>query len=69
MNQLGDTHNHPTPASFLMGQMSQEHLQQTPINTVIEVRSGLPGMGVELQDVVIIKRLEGKTHNTPVFSG
>ena len=69
MDQLGDTHNRPTPASFLMGQMWQEHLQQTPINTVIEVKSGLPGMGVELQDVAIIKRLEGKTYNTPAFSG
>ncbi|WP_035584675.1 hypothetical protein [Halomonas sp. TG39a] len=26
-------------------------------------------MGVELQDVAIIKRLEGKTYNTPAFSG
>ncbi|WGI24374.1 hypothetical protein QEN58_13680 [Halomonas alkaliantarctica] len=69
MTQLGDTHNRPTPTSFLMGQMWQEHLQQTPINTVIEVKSGLPGMGVELQDVAIIKRLEGRTHNTPAYSG
>ncbi|TVU89777.1 toxin VasX [Vreelandella titanicae] len=69
MNQLGNTHNRPTPTSFLMGQMWQEHLQQRPINTVIEVKSSLPGMGVELQDVAIIKRLEGKTYNTPAFSG
>jgi len=69
MNQLGDTHIRPTPTSFLMGQMWQEHLQQTPINTVIEVKSGLPGMGIELQDVAVIKRLEGKTHNTPAYSG
>ncbi|WP_261377725.1 hypothetical protein [Vreelandella titanicae] len=68
-SHTGDTHNRPTPASFLMGQIWQEHLQQTPINTVIEVKSGLPGMGVELQDVAIIKRLEGKTHNTPAYSG
>ncbi|WGI24377.1 hypothetical protein QEN58_13695 [Halomonas alkaliantarctica] len=65
----GDTHNRSAPTSFLMGQMWQEHIQQTPINTVIEVKSGLPGMGVELQDIVIIKRLEGKTYNTPAFSG
>ncbi|WP_447926886.1 hypothetical protein [Vreelandella sp. EE27] len=69
MNQLGDTHNRSTPTSFLMGQMWQEYLKQIPINTVIEVKSGLPGMGIELQDIAIIKRLEGKTYNTPVFSG
>ncbi|MGP9645319.1 MULTISPECIES: hypothetical protein, partial [unclassified Halomonas] len=33
------------------------------------VKSGLPGMGIELQDVAIIKRLEGITHNTPAYSG
>ncbi|CEP35160.1 MULTISPECIES: hypothetical protein [unclassified Halomonas] len=36
-SHLGDTHNRPAPTSFLMGQMWQEHIQQIPINTVIEV--------------------------------
>ncbi|MGP9645281.1 MULTISPECIES: hypothetical protein, partial [unclassified Halomonas] len=37
MTRLNDTDNRPTPAPFLMGKMWQEHLQPTPINTVIEV--------------------------------
>lgn len=70
MNQLSDSHNRLTPTSFLMGQMCQEHIQQTPINTVIEVKSGLPGMGIELQDVAVIKRLEGKlTIHRPIAVG
>ncbi|WP_447894191.1 hypothetical protein [Vreelandella sp. GE22] len=52
------THNRPTPSSILMGELWQRQLQASSVNTVIEVQSALPGMGSELQDVVVIGLFE-----------
>ncbi|WP_447926889.1 hypothetical protein [Vreelandella sp. EE27] len=52
------THNRPNPSSILMGELWQRQLQASSVNTVIEVQSALPGMGSELQDVVVIGLFE-----------
>ncbi|MBZ5488729.1 hypothetical protein HW452_14470 [Halomonas aquamarina] len=72
MDKLSATHNQSAPTAYTMGHVWREQLQQLQhqsINTVIEVQSSLPGMGIELQDIAIIKRLKGKTHNTPASQG
>ena len=73
LDQLGHTHTSPR-ATHPMGQLWQELLQQNAreprhtINAVIEVTSALPGMGRELEDVTVVRRLTGNTYTSPAGS-
>ncbi|WP_447529767.1 hypothetical protein [Vreelandella sp. TE19] len=62
------THNRPNPSSILMGELWQRQLQASSVNTVIEVQSALPGMGIELQDVAVIGLFESQVSDADLGS-
>ncbi|EPC00226.1 hypothetical protein L861_06955 [Litchfieldella anticariensis FP35 = DSM 16096] len=67
--RLGQTHDRPSGTTSPLGRLwqAQPNLQQG-INTAIEVRSALPGMGVELQDVAALSLVRGERSVSPAGS-
>nr|WP_228579044.1 hypothetical protein [Halomonas sp.] len=67
--RLGQTHTSPVETAMPIGRLWQEHFDpRQAINTAIEVRSALPGMGVELNDVTVLRLLQGSHYRSPAGS-
>ncbi|WP_043532732.1 hypothetical protein [Litchfieldella xinjiangensis] len=67
--RLGQTHTSPVETAMPIGRLWQDHFDpRQAINTAIEVRSALPGMGVELNDVTVLRLLQGSHYRSPAGS-
>ncbi|WP_355662423.1 hypothetical protein [Halomonas salifodinae] len=66
---LGKTHTSPVETAVPMGHLWQAQFdQRRAINTAIEVRSALPGMGIELNDVTVLRLVQGSHYRSPAGS-
>ncbi|WP_040481810.1 hypothetical protein, partial [Vreelandella boliviensis] len=64
--KLGRTHTSPNETAQPIGRLWQEHFDaRQAINTAIEVRSALPGMGIELNDVAVLRLIQGAHYRSP----
>ncbi|WGI24372.1 hypothetical protein QEN58_13670 [Halomonas alkaliantarctica] len=64
--RLGQTHTSPNETAMPIGRLWQEHFDtRQSINTAIEVRSALPGMGIELNDVAVLRLVRGAHYRSP----
>ncbi|WP_229359109.1 hypothetical protein [Halomonas salipaludis] len=64
--RLGQTHTSPVDTAMPIGRQWQEHFDaRQVINTAIEVRSALPGMGIELKDVAVLRLVRGDYYRSP----
>ncbi|MGR4066346.1 hypothetical protein [Billgrantia sp. C5P2] len=67
--RLGKTHTSPVETAVPMGHLWQAQLDpRQAINTAIEVRSALPGMGIELNDVTVLRLVQGSHYRSPAGS-
>lgn len=67
--RLGKTHTSPVETAMPMGHLWQAQFDpHQAINTAIEVRSALPGMGIELNDVTVLRLVQGDHYRSPAGS-
>jgi hypothetical protein len=67
--KLGNTHTSPVETAMPMGRLWQDHFDsRQAINTAIEVCSALPGMGRELNDVTVLRLVQGSHYRSPAGS-
>nr|WP_297460495.1 hypothetical protein [uncultured Halomonas sp.] len=65
---LGNSHDSPTPALSPLGERWLQHRDLQDIDTAIEVHSALPGMGVELDDILMLTRERYRRTSTPSYT-
>lgn len=66
---LGKTHTSPVETAVPMEHLWQAQFDpRRAINTAIEVRSALPGMGIELNDVTVLRLVQGAHYRSPAGS-
>ncbi|EWH00059.1 hypothetical protein [Halomonas sp. BC04] len=67
--RIGKTHTSPVETAMPMGRLWQDHFDsRQAINTAIEVHSALPGMGIELNDVTVLRLVQGSHYRSPAGS-
>ncbi|WP_240936107.1 hypothetical protein [Billgrantia bachuensis] len=67
--RLGQSHTSPVETTMPIGRLWQAQFDpRQAINTAIEVRSALPGMGVELNDVTVLRLVQGSHYRSPAGS-